>query len=145
MVRELAMAEAAVTALTGSWTYRSFRNNPTAGVPFNSLFFAEAELVIDVFDPGAFSGRLVFPNAGGEMQLIGASSFGNPFAVRFQGRGVSEGIQDFVYDYVGYLVPVWPNGVNQVPAIVGSVVRTEPHRPNAKPGEVASWIAVKRD
>jgi len=49
------------------------------------------------------------------------------------------------YDDSGYPVPVWPNGVDQVPAIVGSVVRTEPHQPNAEPGHVASWIAVKRD
>ena len=141
--REMPMAQTGVEALTGSWTYRSFLNDPTPGVPFNSLFFAEAELVIDAFDPGSFSGRLVFPS-GGEMTLIGASSFGNPFSVRFQGRGASPGIEDYVYDYVGYLVPVWPNGVDQVPAIVGSVVRTEPHKPNAQPGQVASWIAVKR-
>jgi hypothetical protein len=77
--------------------------------------------------------------------LTGASSFGNPFAVRFQGRGASPGIEDFVYDYVGYLVPVWPNGVDQRPAIVGSVVRTEPHAGGAEVGVVASWIAVRRN
>src|SRR5215216_1722271 len=31
------------------------------------------------------------------------------------------------YGDSGYPVPVWPNGVDQVPAIVGSIVRTEPH------------------
>jgi len=28
------------------------------------------------------------------------------------------------YDYEGGLVPNWPNGVGQIPAIVGSVSRT---------------------
>jgi hypothetical protein len=79
------------------------------------------------------------------MRLVGASSFGNPFSVRFQGRGDSPEIADFVYDYVGYLVPAWPNGVDQRPAILGSIVRTEPHSGGAEPGFVGSWIAVKRD
>lgn len=138
------MAQIGVEALTGSWTYRSFVNEPAPNVPFNSLRFAEAELAIDAFAPGSFTGRLIFGPAA-EMTLVGASSFGNPFTVRFQGRGASEGIEDFVYDYVGYLVPVWPHGVDQVPAIVGSVIRTEPHVGGEEVGVVASWIAVKRD
>jgi hypothetical protein len=137
------MVQIGSDAFVGSWTYRSFVNDPTPGVPFNDLYFAEAELVIEAFDPGNFSGRLIL-QPGAEMTLKGASSFGNPFAVRFQGRGASPGIEDYVYDYIGYLVPVWPNGVNQVPAIVGSIVRTEPHSGGAQPGQVASWIAVKR-
>ncbi len=138
------MAQIGIEALAGSWTYRSLVNNPTPGVPFNDLAFAEAELVVDEFAPGGFTGRLVLA-PGAEMALTGASSLGNPFAVRFQGRGDSPGIEDFVYDYVGYLVPVWPNGVDQRPALVGSVVRTEPHGGGAEPGFVASWVAVRRD
>ena len=145
------MAQTGVEALTGTWRYRSFRNNPTFRFEdcrqcsdLSALFFGQGDLVIDDFAPGEFSGRLIFA-PGSEMALVGASSFGNPFTIRFQGRGVSEGIRDFVYDYVGYLVPVWPNGVDQRPAIVGSIVRTEPHSGGAEPGEVASWIAVKQD
>jgi hypothetical protein len=138
------MDQSVLAPLLGSWTYRSFVNDPTPGIPFNNLQFGEGELIVEAADPGSFSGRLVFsPTA--SMRLTGASSYGNPFAVRFQGRGDSPGIEDFVYDYVGYLVPVWPNGVDQRPAIVGSIVRTEPHSGGAEPGFVASWIAVKRD
>jgi hypothetical protein len=144
IMREILMAQTGVSALTGSWTYRSFVNDPTAGVAFNSLRFAEAELVIDAFEPGSFTGRLIL-GPGAEMALVGASSLGNPFTVRFQGRGATPGVEDLVYDYVGYLAPVWPNGVDQRPAIVGSIVRTEPHSGGAEPGFVASWIAVKRD
>ena len=32
-----------------------------------------------------------------------------------------------VYDYEARLVPSWPNGVHQRPALVGSVIRTVPH------------------
>jgi hypothetical protein len=138
------MEPSVVDPFVGSWTYRSFQNLPDPDLTFNDLFFGQGTLIIAGFDPGSFSGRLVF-RSGAEMRLTGASSFGNPFSVRFQGRGVSEGIEDFVYDYVGYLVPAWPNGVNQVPALVGSIVRTEPHGGGAEPGEVASWVAVKRD
>lgn len=145
------MAPTASNPFAGNWTYRSFHNNSTfrledckACADLRALIFAEARLVIDAVAWGEFGGRLVL-GPGAEMALTGASSYGNPFAVHFQGRGVSEGIEDFVYDYVGYLVPTWPNGVDQTSAIVGSVVRTEPHSGGAQPGYVASWVAVRRD
>ena len=47
------------------------------------------------------------------------------------------------YDYYGYLAYRWPNGVNQVPALVGSVIRAKPHN-GAPAGFVASFIAVKQ-
>jgi len=146
------MVPSGVEALTGTWAYRSFHNHPTyrfdecqSCADLRPIVFGEATLVIEDFPPGEFTGRLIF-EPGTEMALFGASSFGNPFSVRFQGRGVSPGILDFVYDYVAYLVPVWPNGVDQRPALVGSIVRTEPHStPVQEAGYVASWIAVKRD
>jgi hypothetical protein len=47
------------------------------------------------------------------------------------------------YDYYGQLAHPWPNGVNQVPALVGSVIRAKPHD-GAPAGYVASFIAVKQ-
>jgi hypothetical protein len=44
---------------------------------------------------------------------------------------------------MGFVVPEWPNGVDQRPAMVGSTVRTVPHD-GAPAGSVASWIAVKQ-
>jgi hypothetical protein len=137
------MEPSVVDSFVGSWTYRSFQNLPDPDLTFNDLFFGQATLIIAGFDPGSFSGRLVF-RSGAEMTLSGSSTFDTPVTVRFQGRGSSPGIEDFLYDYVGYLVPDWPNGVGQVPAIVGSIVRTAPHGENPA-GVVASWIAVKRD
>jgi hypothetical protein len=67
--------------------------------------------------------------------------------VRFQGVGIVSG-EKWIYDYEGYLVPDWPNGVDQVPAIVGSVIRTIPHsgsQPNTvhPAGVVGSFYAVR--
>jgi hypothetical protein len=70
--------------------------------------------------------------------------------VRFQGRGMI-GIEEWIYDYIGWLVPVWPNSNAQLqrPSIAGSIVRTVPHSgdggkaPVHPAGVVASWYAVK--
>jgi hypothetical protein len=39
--------------------------------------------------------------------------------------------------------PKWPNGVNQVPAFVGTVIRAKPHD-GGPAGVVASFIAIKQ-
>ncbi len=83
------------------------------------------------------------------MTLKGARSYGDPMHARFQGVGVVSG-ETWIYDYIWYLVPNWSNGVDQRPAIVGSVIRTVPHSsgtPGAvsPAGVVCSFIAVKAD
>ena len=126
----------------GRWTYRSFRNDPELSTQFNDLQFGAGTLVLDEPDYGRLSGSL-----GGEswnLDLVGGFTYGNPFALRFQGSGDIDG-ERWVYDYVGYLVPIWPNGVDQRPAIVGSVIRTVPHsNGQARAGFSASFIAVKQ-
>ena len=104
--------------LTGSWTYRSFLNDPDIGTAFNDLEF----------------GRGTIGGPGWSLALKGSRAYGSPMQVRFQGAGVVGGAQ-WIYDYEGWLVPDWPNGVDQVPAIVGSVIRTIPH-PGSGPGVV---------
>lgn len=130
-------------SLAGSWTYRSFLNLPDPALQFNQLRFGQGELVIDASAEGGFSGRLIFA-PGAQMLLTGASSAGIPLTLRFQGLGDGAGLEGWVYDYVGYLIPDWPNGIAQRSAIVGSVVRTVEHDGNPA-GAVASWIAVRRD
>jgi hypothetical protein len=129
----------------GTWTYRSFIDNPDISTEFNDLEFGRGALVIDDFRPGSFSGRLVFGDTY-QFKLSGASSFGNPFTVRFQGVGDTLDSQGQVYDYTGYLVPIWPNGIDQRSVIVGSVIRTVAHDGGRAPaGVVAAWTAVRRD
>ena len=129
--------------LLGTWTYRSFRNNPTPNTPFNDLRFGEGMLVIEDLSNGVFKGRLDFgPEA--QVALTGMVSYGNPATLQFQGRGTSAGNKDWLYDYVGHLAFQWPQGEKQVPALVGTIVRSQPHSGGAAPaGVVASWIALK--
>lgn len=127
----------------GRWSYRSFRNNPDLSVEFNELRFGAGVLVITQPELGIVTGSL--GGEGWSLAIKGRSSYGDPFAVRFQGVGDIGGEQ-WVYDYHGFLAPFWPNGVDQRPAIVGTIVRTVPHsNGQATAGYVASWIAVKQD
>lgn len=134
--------------LAGTWTYRSFLNDPDINKAFNDLRFAAAVITLEKAPFGKVKGKLAFGDD--YLGLTGAASYGNPFTLRFQGVGATPGtIEDgkpWVYDYLGYVVPDWPGGVGQRAAIVGSVVRTVPHSMGqAKAGFVASFIAVRQD
>jgi hypothetical protein len=132
----------------GQWTYRSFINDPNEvgddAQKALALIFGEGQLTIEESRFGDFKGVVSF----GEsyiLDLKGWAAYGTPFTARFQGVG-RKGTQaeGWIYDYLGYLVPNWPNGVDQKAAIVGSVIRTVPHsNGQAKAGYVASFIAVK--
>jgi hypothetical protein len=141
--------------LAGKWTYRSWLNDPNPAVVqpaskqcerLNAILFAEATLIIQDAVGGQLTGKLDMGSTG-NLTLFGSVEYGNPFSVRFQGVGkdTKSPSAGWVYDYIGWLVPSWPNGVDQRPAIVGSVVRTVPHsNGKAKAGVVASFVAVKQ-
>ncbi|HEX7154209.1 MAG TPA: hypothetical protein VF618_22165 [Thermoanaerobaculia bacterium] len=130
----------------GTWTYRSLLNDPNPKTAFNDLEFGLGELVIkgDSFD--TLTGKIGGP--GWSLDLHGSFGYGSPMQVRFQGKGVVSGAE-WIYDYIGWLVPVWPNSTAnlQVPAIVGSIVRTIPHPSGtggvSPAGVVASFYAVR--
>jgi hypothetical protein len=48
------------------------------------------------------------------------------------------------YDYNATLAYEWPNAVEQVPALVGTVIRVNAHGPKSPAGVTASFIAVKQ-
>jgi len=129
----------------GSWTYRSFINEPDVSKDFNALEFGRGELIIEQLAPGVFSGRLSFGDTY-QFRLTGWADFSTPTCtVRFEGVGDMKDSFGQVYDYVGFFTPMWSNGIGQRPTIVGSVVRTVPHSEGrARAGDVTSWIAVKR-
>lgn len=64
------------------------------------------------------------------------------------GKGLVGG-EEWIYDYIGWLVPVWPASTDarDRSAIVGSVTRTIPHSSGnggvAPAGVVASFYAVR--
>jgi hypothetical protein len=134
----------------GSWSYRSFNNDPDLSIAFNDLQFGLGTIVIEEAAMQLLQGTI--GGDGWSLKLKGAREYGNPMHVRFQGTGIISGEQ-WIYDYDGYLVPAWPNGVQQVPAMVGSIVRTVPHSgrppkgggpaPVHPAGVVASWYAVR--
>jgi hypothetical protein len=130
-------------SLAGRWTYRSLLNEPDLSVPFNDLEFGRAVLDIVAMPDGSLKGSI-----GGQdwsLQLEGWISHGNPGTVRFQGRGEVGGEQ-WVYDYLAYFCPPWPAGVDQRPAIAGTVIRTMPHSQGRAPaGVVCSFYAVMQD
>lgn len=141
-------APASPNLIAGVWTYRSFKSLPDIQLPFNDLEFWRATLQIE--EPrslGLFQGRLDEDSQYG-LALQGAISYGAAVTLRFQGVGDRPGSGDWVYDYLGFLIPPWPNGVNQRAAIVGTVVRTKPHKSGtgtAPAGVTGQWIAIKRD
>jgi hypothetical protein len=136
-----------IGSLVGLWTYRSFINDPELSTPFENLEFGRANIRIDEAPAGVLVGRLYGP--GFSLTLNGSINGGYPGVVRFQGRGVVGG-EEWIYDYLGFVVPPWPNGIDQRPAITGSIVRTLPHSGGAPKtvspaGVVCSWFAVRQD
>jgi hypothetical protein len=133
--------------VAGSWHYRSFINESKPVSDLNTILFGEGDLVLDESKTGVLSGTGDF-GGGDTMRYEGAVTHGGWITVRFQGVGTGAKNKDWLYDYVGVVVPQWPNGVSQVQTIVGSVVRSAPHSNGsggtAPAGRVASFIAVKK-
>ena len=136
-----------VGSLVGKWTYRSLINDPDLATDFDKLEFGRGNIEIDEAPMGVFKGRIY--DTVWALELNGSIGYGTPWAVRFEGKG-NVGGELWIYDYIGYVVPPWPNGVDQRPAIVGSVIRTIPHsgggpRTVAPAGVTCSFYAVRTD
>lgn len=130
----------------GAWTYRSLLNDPDVNTQFNDLEFGRGTIVIEEAPEQVLRGTIGGP--GWSLNLHGSRGYGSPMQVRFQGKGLVSG-EEWIYDYIGWLVPVWPNSNDTLerPAIAGSVVRTIPHSSGsggvAPAGVVASFYAVR--
>lgn len=109
---------------SGLFTYRSLINNTDLSVSFNSLEFGRANLQIDISPSGTVTGKIY--DTGWELELFGSYQAGSPAILWFQGKGVVSGSL-WVYDYLCYVVPVIPNGINQTPALAGSITRVIAH------------------
>lgn len=132
----------------GTWTYRSLLNDPDVDQDFDKLEFGRGTIVVEESGPEVLEGSIGGP--GWSLRLHGSRAYGSPMQVRFQGRGLVSG-EEWVYDYIGWLVPVWPNSNAslQRPALVGSVTRTLPHKSDSggisPAGAVASFYATRQD
>jgi len=128
----------------GKWTYRSWLNEVDPNVPPDKLLFGQGTIEIVEAPMEILAGSI--GGSGWRLELHGSRSYGNPMTIRFRGKGAVGGAE-WIYAYVGYLVPEWPDGVSQKTALVGSIVRVIPHPSGsggaAPAGLVASWYAVK--
>lgn len=145
-------------ALVGSWTYRSFFNNPDYisdiraetvekfRKELDKFHFGEGHIEVVESPTGTFAGTLHLGEGSDEyrLNLKGTIEDGATLTLHFQGVGIpGTRTEGHVYDYVGYLVPTWPNGdAEQKKVMVGSLIRTVAH--DGEPaGLVASFIAVR--
>ncbi|MBB4373491.1 hypothetical protein GGD63_006314 [Bradyrhizobium sp. cir1] len=159
------------TSLPGKWTYRSYLNRADVAVNDDpepavrnlaaifgqgstansaakalSLIFGEGIMAFDqpsgknvtgTFDMGGgyvldLKGTMQTSSSGDiTVELFGTGRAGTPTA-------------NWEYDYRATTTPKWPNGVNQIPTLVGTVIRARPHDGGAA-GVVASFIAIKRE
>jgi hypothetical protein len=141
-----AHSDAAV--LAGKWTYRSFHNRPA---PVGDdpqaaldLIFAEAVFTFEVSGT-SLKGAIDWQGGGLDLKgQIQPASGSAPLSVAIVGTGrPKSSTAGWEYDYRGSLAYTWPNGVDQIPALVGTVIRAKPHG-TAPAGYVASFIAVKQ-
>jgi FtsP/CotA-like multicopper oxidase with cupredoxin domain/peroxiredoxin len=141
--KKLPTAAEPLNAFVGKWTYRSFRSDPSPATEPNDLLFGIGTLELTSVSPDRVDGTI--GGDGWQLAVVGRLESSAPGDVRFQGKGMING-EEWVYDYIGYLVPSWPGGIDQRPAIVGSVIRSKNHSQGAaKAGYVAQWIAVRQD
>lgn len=135
--------------IAGKWTYRSYRNDPALvgddAQKALGLIFAEAIFTFDLVDGTALTGTIDWDGGGLDLKGIVIQAAGStPLTMEIIGTGrPGTGTAGWEYDYYAYLAHEWPNGIGQVPAIVGTVIRAKPHG-SAPAGYVASFIAVKQ-
>ena len=142
-------ADGDASSLAGKWTYRSFQNrpDPVGGDKDKALalIFAEATFTFEITSPTTLKGTIDWGSGGLDLQgTIRPASAGAPLTIEIIGTGRPyTDTAGWEYDYYAHLAYKWPNGVDQVPALVGTVIRAKPHGNNPA-GYVASFIAVKQ-
>jgi hypothetical protein len=144
-----APAYPAEPSLAGKWTYRSFINTPQLvdGDPNKALnlIFGEGVYTFEMPTKSTVKGTLDM-GGGFVLDLAGEVAPGpcDQLSFRINGYGrAGTPTAGWEYDYSGVIACHWPNGVNQVPSLVGTVIRAKPHD-GAPAGVVASFIAVRQ-
>jgi hypothetical protein len=159
------------TSLPGKWTYRSYRNR--ADIIVNSDPDPAVQVLTPIFGQGVTAAasalkafNLIFGegvmtfNAPTGSSITGTFDMGGGYVLDLKGtmqasaagditiEAVGTGragtpTENWEYDYKALTTPKWPNGINQVPSLVGTVIRAKPHDGGAA-GVTASFIAVKQ-
>lgn len=158
-------------SLPGKWTYRSYVNRaevmvwdaPTSQAVLDiaglfgqgstapnaakalSLVFGEGVMAFDPPKGNSVTGTLDM-GGGLVLDLKGTmqTSAAGDISVDLIGTGRDNTpTANWEYDYKATTAPKWPNGVNQIPTLVGTVIRAKPHDGGAA-GVTASFISIKR-
>ena len=153
----------------GNWTYRSFVNRldllPELDsdnivkddvAKWSSYMFGQGLMVFHPSATGGLDGIFHMGDTASplDMRLRGKIETNNGVIwFRWNAFGIENTNSDgWLYEYEGYFTTKWSNGSKQIEAIVGSVIRSQPHNdlaPNqtddrtAKQGVVASFIMVR--
>ena len=130
-------------AFSGHWLYRSFLSDPKLSdpdAPLKTLLFGQGNLVLAVAPNGTVTGTL--GGQGWQLQLAGTAHAGNPSVIRFRGEGTIGG-EKWIYGYLGYSVPSWPESVDQRPAIVGTIDFRKPLNNQEQPFQMEVICGVK--
>ena len=158
-------------SLPGKWTYRSYLNradvmvsaapdaavqalsaiygpqvtNAASAVTAFNLVFGEGVMTINPPQGNSITGN--FDMGGGYVLDLKGTMQTSPagdISVELFGTGrAGTKTDNWEYDYRASTTPKWPNGVNQIPTLVGTVIRAKPHDGGAA-GVVASFIAIKQ-
>lgn len=140
----------------GKWTYRSLLNGTNVNTDFDSLAFAAATMELKTSGKDSIHGTIYWfldsLNTIKQGLVLSGTYFYNDTTTCYflQGMGDSALLTPgWQYNYQGYVVPKWPEGINQATVLVGSVVRVKKHScdslgNNCHPaGVVASTYTVK--
>ena len=128
------------TSLAGTWAYRSYLNQADQR-PFGGGLFT-----FQTPTPATLTGTL---DMGNDLVLdlqgtITPATGDCPLTVEIRGFGRPGSRTDgWEYDYHGSLAYHWPDGIDQVESLVGSILRAKPHNGNPA-GVTASFIAVRQ-
>jgi hypothetical protein len=127
-------------SLAGTWGYRSYLNTADQRVFGAGLFTFQTPTgttLTGTFDMGD---ELVLDLKGTIQPATGQA----PLTADIRGFGrPNTGTDGWEYDYYAFLAYHWPNGVDQVESLVGTVIRAKPHD-GGPAGVTASFIAVRQ-
>lgn len=150
-------AKANGKALEGKWTYRSLLNNTNVNTDFDSLAFAAATISLTAYATDSLKGQILWAMDSAGTRFNGLNLTGRCFyndtTICYFMEGIGDtalGTAGWQYNYQGYLVPLWPDGVDQAVVLTGSVIRVKKHScdslgNNCSPaGVVATTYMVKQ-
>jgi len=136
--------------IEGNWTYRSYKNDPelVGDDPQKALelIFGEGVFAFEALSDRIFRGTLDMGD-GLVLDLSGflldAAQEVPVYAIVGLGRE-GTATAGWRYDYRCVRGYSWPDGIDQVPSLVGTVVRVKAHGPTSPAGYTASFVAVRQ-